>query len=278
MPSATTEQPSDHNLISIGIFAKVHLLDGTVVRKVPRSKSQEDAQPILREATIYTILGDHPRIAQCLSLGETDYVDVKYYPNGDLVAYFQKNNSSITSSLQLKWFQQIIEAVDKIHEHGVIHSDLAMRQFFVDDDLNARLGDFNSSQYPGQAALGYEKASHCLPRDYEESNTVISDLFALGSTLYELITGKALHSELYSVESEAVMRSSDPAVIMARIERGQRVDGRIEQLYSRQVFPDVSCIFGGDVIMGCWKGEFSSAKETLIRCNMLVKMLDTEMQ
>ncbi|KAI9837944.1 MAG: hypothetical protein M1837_002652 [Sclerophora amabilis] len=272
MPSATIEQPIDQNLISFGIFAKVHLLDGTVVRKVPRSNSQEDAQPILREATVYNTLGDHPRIAQCLSRGRTDYVDVKYYPNGDLVAYLQKHKSSITPGLRLKWFQQIIEAVDHIHEHGVIHSDMALRQFFLDDHLNARLGDFNSSQCPGQPALGFEKASHCLPRDYEEPNTITSDLFALGSTLYELVAGKAPYSDLYPVESEAVMRSDDAAVIAARIERHQQADSKIEALYIQQNFPDVSCVFGGDVILGCWKGEFSSAKVALVTYAAFIKM------
>lgn len=91
MPSVSTEQPTDQNLISIGIFAKIHFLDGKIVRKVPRSKSQVDAQPISREAIVYKILDRHHRIAQCLSQGRTDYVNVKYYPNGDLVAYLQKN-------------------------------------------------------------------------------------------------------------------------------------------------------------------------------------------
>ena len=103
--------------------------------------------------------------------------------------------------------------------HGMIHSDMALWQFFVDDNLNTRLGDFNSSQYPGQLALGFENALHCLPKDYEAPNTVMSDLFALGSTLYELIAGKTPYSKLYPVEPEVVMRSNDPTVIMARIER-----------------------------------------------------------
>ncbi len=270
MPSVSIEQPTDQNLISIGIFAKVHLLDGKIVRKVPRSTSQVDAQPISREAIVYKILGDHPRIAQCLSHGRTDYVDVKYYPNSDVAAYLQKNQSSIALGLRLKWFQQIFEAVDHIHVHCVIHSDMALRQFFIDDDLNTRLGDFNSSQYLGQPALGFEKASHFLPRDYEAPNTVTSDLFALGSTLYELMVGKTPYSELYPVEPEAVMRSNDPTVIMAQIERRRQADSKIEALYIQQIFPDVSCIFGGNVIMGCWREEFSSAKKALL---VSVKML-----
>lgn len=178
----------------------------------------------------FNILGDHPHIAQCLSQGSTNYVDVKYYSNGDLLAYLQKNQSSIAPDLQLKWFQQIIEAVDHIKVHGVIHSDKALRQYFVDHDLSTRLGDFNSSQYPGHPVLGFEKASHCLPRDYEELNTVMSDLFALGSALYELIAGMNHYNELYPVESEAVMRFDDPAVIMARIERRRQADSKIEVL------------------------------------------------
>ncbi|KAH2132619.1 hypothetical protein KXV68_000480, partial [Aspergillus fumigatus] len=111
----------------------------------------------------------------------TGYVNIKYYPLGDLATYVHENK--ITPDLQAKWFQQLLEAVVVIHSHNIIHSDLALRQFFVDDALNVRLGDFNSSQYPGHPALGYEKASHCLPRDYDMPNTIMSDLFALGSTL-----------------------------------------------------------------------------------------------
>jgi serine/threonine protein kinase len=82
-------------------------------------------------------------IREWLSRGRSDYIDIKYYRNGDLANYYQKN--SITTELQSKWFQQILEAVVVIHSHGVIHSDLALRQFFLDDELNLRLGDFNSS-------------------------------------------------------------------------------------------------------------------------------------
>lgn len=38
------------------------------------------------------------------------------------------------------------------------------------------------------------------------------------------MTGKAPYSELYPLESEAVMCASDPAVIMVRIERGRQAD------------------------------------------------------
>ncbi|OQD98414.1 hypothetical protein PENSOL_c009G00629 [Penicillium solitum] len=84
-----------------------------------------------------------------------------------------------------KWFKQILEAVVVIHSFGVIHSDLALRQFFV------HLGDFGSSQSPGYPALDYEKTSHCLPRDYELPNTESSDILLWGLPFYKLVAGKA---------------------------------------------------------------------------------------
>lgn len=99
-------------------------------------------QPTIREAMIYNTIGVHPRIAECISRGcdrsdRVEFVDIKFYRHGDLTSYCQKN--SITSELQSKWFQQILEAVVNIHSFGVIHSDLALRQFFIGDNLDLRL-------------------------------------------------------------------------------------------------------------------------------------------
>lgn len=255
------EQSSNQELLSIGIFAEVYLLDGKTIRKAPRSEKEEDTQPIVREATIYNILGDHPRIARCISQGRMNYVDIQYYSHGDLAKFRQERE--ISPGLQKKWFQQMIEAIVAIHHFDIIHSDLALRQFFIDDDYNLRLGDFNSSQYPGHPALGYEKATHCLPRDYGLPNTKISDLFALGSTLYEFVTGQVPYSELYPVEPKEVIQSSDPDTMIACVERQHLADTEVEKRYTDRVFPDVSNIFRGDIIQACWNGSISSAEEAL---------------
>ncbi len=62
-------------------------------------------------------------------------------------------------------------------------------------------------------------------------------LFALGSTLYELITGKEPYDRL-SHES-------------------------VENLFREGVFPGVDGLPLGDLIMGCWVERFRSAREVL---------------
>jgi len=214
-------------------------VDQKTIRKAPRSRSDEDILPISREATIYNIIGNHPQIAECLSGERTDLVEVKYYKQGDLAA-FTKNNK-ITNELTSRSFGQIIEAVAVIHHFGIIHSDLVLRQLFNDDDSNIRLGDFNSSQYPDHPALKYEKATHCLPRGYELANAVSSDLFALGSTLYELVTGYAPYSELYPKAEAFLPRDHDE--IRAQSGQQQIADFQVEQRYIKHDFPDVSRVF-----------------------------------
>ncbi|KAJ5456712.1 hypothetical protein N7530_011986 [Penicillium desertorum] len=216
------EQASNQKLLTISIFAEVYLVDGKTIRKAPRSHSEDDMESVIREATIYNMMDDHPRIAQCTSQGRTDL------------------------------------AVEVIHRYGVIHSDLALRQFFDDDELNIRLGDFNSSQYPEHPALGYEKATHCLPREYAQPNTVLSDLFALGSTLFELVTGKAPYAEFYPVEFRDIAPSH--IQILTRAQQRRAADAEVETRFRNVQFPDVSHVFQGDIILGCWSGIFSSAE------------------
>ena len=63
--------------------------------------------------------------------------------------------------------------------------------------------DFDASQYPKDPALVCEMASLCLPRDYTIPNSEKSDIFAMDSTLYELVVGK----EPYAI---AELWASDP--------------------------------------------------------------------
>ncbi|QRD91184.1 kinase-like domain-containing protein [Aspergillus flavus] len=85
--------------------------------------------------------------------------------------------------------QQGIEAVIFIHKKSVIHSDLSGRQFLVDKRCNARLSDFGGSSLQGSDAIARENAIHFLRRDKDAPNTVQSDIFAIGSTIYEILVG-----------------------------------------------------------------------------------------
>lgn len=241
-------EPS-HELLMVGIFAETYRI-GNIVKKVYRRfpnddiATEESIKATHNEASIYILLGDHPRIAKFLYTDPTKtYIELRYYSNGNLKSFIEKHRPYI--EVRKSWARQIVESAEYIHTMGVRHSDFRLEQWLLDETFNARLSDFNASGYDrnveigleGSEAIGAENASYFMPRDHAHDNTVESDLFALGSTLYELITGKAPY-EGRSFES-------------------------VENLFREGVFPGVDRLPLGDLIMGCWVKKFRSAKEML---------------
>jgi len=200
----------DHELLMLGIFVEIYRI-GNIVKKVYRKypnddgSTEESIKATHNEASIYRLLGSHPGIAECLYIDPAmTYVELKFYPDENLKRFSEAYSTHIEDSHRKRWARQMIEGVEYIHTMGVKHSDLRLEQWLLDDRLDARLSDFNASGYDsnvnlglkGSEAMGAEDASHFLPRDVALDNTIESDLFALGSTLFELMTGKAPYDHL----------------------------------------------------------------------------------
>ncbi|KIW86582.1 uncharacterized protein Z519_12813 [Cladophialophora bantiana CBS 173.52] len=89
---------------------------------------------------------------------------------------------------------RIFESLDDLR---VRHGDLRLEQWLL-DERNARLSDFNGSGFDAQPTLGLKRrsarglecSSHWLPRPDDVESSEQTDLFALGSSLYELIAGQ----------------------------------------------------------------------------------------
>lgn len=226
-------------------------LIGDIVRKtyvtssdVAITKANLDAAR--KEACVYSILGQHPLIAKCLSISSTkSYIDLKYCRVGSLRDYALSHRQNITDSQLKTWARQLVSSVAYIHSKGVRHADLRLDQWLLDEGLDAYLTDFNGSGFDAQPELGFERtlatgiesASHCLPRDFAQDSTVKTDLFALGSSLYELET------------------STTPYQGMD--------DADIEAHFAQRSFPSVEQLLLGKIIMGCWQSQYTSAEQIL---------------
>jgi len=241
----------NHELLMVGIFAETYRI-GNRVKKVYRKypddddATEESIKATHNEASIYILLGNHPRIATHLFIDASkSYIELEYYPWGNLKEFLKKHRPDIEDSSLKYWARQICESAEYIHTMGVRHSDFRLEQWLLDEMLNARLSDFNASGYDsnverglrGSEATGVENTSHFLPRDCAHDSTVESDLFALGSTLFELVTGKAPYD-------------------------GQPCES-IEAFFGKGIFPSVEKLLLGEIIKRCWTIEFSSAKEVL---------------
>jgi serine/threonine protein kinase len=228
----------------------VHKLSAKVVRKVPSDKAYYySVRACEIEAEIYIHLGKHRRVTRYLTSGD-GYIELRYEPNGDLESYLRTH--TVTDGFRYRVARQTIEAVDFVHRKGIIHSDLSARQFLVDRHLNVRIADFGGSSLHGSEAIVMENATHFLPRDDESPNTVQSDIFALGSTIYEILVGQ----KPYEGKS----------------------DEEVQQLFSNMLFPPLEIIKDTtwrSVIQRCWQCQYETTHEILRDISATLRTMHT---
>lgn len=246
----TISRDAQGQFISGGLTGIVELLDdGTVLKSpFPGAEIEKNILDIAKEAQIYHRIGPHERLVRMLGHSRDGLV-LEHMQNGDLKTYLQAQNS-IPMSLKLKWAYQITEAVSLLHNNGIIHCDIKPRNFLLDADLNIKIIDFSGSSLDGSKSTSGEGARFYLPRCWRDPSTVATDLFALGSTLYEVFQGTSPYEDV----------SSD----------------QVEVLFKKKEFPDVSAIPYGQIIMRCWLSQIESAEhvQALIREIVCSKLKD----
>ncbi|KAJ6109360.1 hypothetical protein N7486_001594 [Penicillium sp. IBT 16267x] len=229
---SSTRDAQGH-FLSGGITGIVELLDdGTALKSpFPDADIESHILDIAKEASIYRRIGPHKRLVRLLGHSRDGLV-LEYMENGDLKTYLQAHDS-ISVDIKLKWAYQVAEAVDLLHRNGVIHCDIKPRNFLLDATLDIKIIDFSGSSLDGSKPASGEGTRFFLPRHWRDQPTVTTDLFALGSTLYEIFQGTSPYEEIPSDE--------------------------VERLFTQKEFPTVSDILCGQIIKQCWLSRVDSA-------------------
>jgi eukaryotic-like serine/threonine-protein kinase len=91
---------------------------------------------------------------------------------------------------------QLCSAVYYAHQHGVIHRDIKPQNVFISADGTIKLGDFGIATFQNSAHITRSDvvvgSVHYLAPEISEGNpaTPQSDIYSLGITFFELITGR----------------------------------------------------------------------------------------
>lgn len=127
----------------------------------------------------------------------TSYYVMKYLSGGSLADKVQAG--PLTEKGALKVIDEVSDALDSIHSHGLLHLDIKPANILFDERDRAVLIDFGVSKYVDSqddttttsSLVGFSRGFAPL----EQVNATITsltpatDLYALGATLYNLVVG-----------------------------------------------------------------------------------------
>lgn len=154
----------------------------------------EDGTPL--EARISSKL-KHPNIVPIFDAGECSlgpYLIFEYV-EGEPLAQVLKSQGPLSIEAAVPQITAILDALSTAHAAEILHLDLSPRNILIDGDNAPRVMDFGLAQYVSIAREPKEFASGTLrymaPEHFQgEPLGPWTDVFALGSTFYEIVTGQ----------------------------------------------------------------------------------------
>lgn len=200
--------PGVSEIIGRGGECFIGVVDDFTVLKYPCIPGNQESIQI--EARLLEVLGSHPRIITSKGLTEHGLM-LQRASNGSLNDYIA-SQSFIPLETRLLWCKQAAQAISYIHRKHVIHCDINLRNFLLDKNLDLLLADFQGmlKSVDGKTlldGLSRECTKSYLPRVHGDYACVKTDLFALGSAIYFIMTGHEVFPELDSLEDEEEISS-----------------------------------------------------------------------
>ncbi|PFH56001.1 hypothetical protein XA68_17221 [Ophiocordyceps unilateralis] len=196
------ESIQDADFLGAGLSAWVYQLDA-----VAKCYSENDFDYRGREIAVYKRLTAPDTecpdtIVRFYGVLDGRVLLLQFARHGSIRQYYANPHPDTPLHTRLRWAEQITGAIIFLHSRGVFHGDLSCNNVFLDEGLNAKLGDFASSSIEGSPFEPLYEDGHFLPD--ESADPVTHEIFALGSVFYEIMTGSRPYDSITAIGSHEI--------------------------------------------------------------------------
>ena len=147
------------------------------------------------------LLGEHPHVVTVFDIGEEGgepYIVSQFMAGGDLRGLLNAApEGGLPLDRALRIADEVCQALEHVHAHGFVHRDLKPGNIWFTAEGTAKLGDFGVTMAFDQSRLtetGMVVGTVAYMAPEQALGTAVDarcDLYALGATLYEMVTGRA---------------------------------------------------------------------------------------
>ena len=193
------------NLLGTGGMAEVWYAENKIGKKaavkllLPKLCQDENVvSRFLTEAKVMVEL-NHPNIRQVYDYGDIDgrpAIVMEYLDGTDLKAKL-KRGQRFTQEELVKWWNQLVDALNYTHKKDIVHRDIKPGNIFVDSEGNVKLLDFGIAKVRDsisktQTGQKLGTLMYMSPEQVKDSKHIDyrTDVYSLAVTFVHLITGK----------------------------------------------------------------------------------------
>lgn len=225
----------------MGVIYRAHQprLNRTVAVKVVHAASLAGEEAIRRFHSEVRVAGrlNHPHIVRVFDVGVLDgcpCYSMEYLPHGSLAKRIHELNRNPSKAVDL--IIKVAKAVYFAHQHGFLHRDLKPGNILLDGDFTPHVADFglakqldsDSNITMSGSVLGspsYMSPEQASGKTHELS--VATDIYSIGTILYEALTGKPPFTAPTALETIRRVVEEDPS---APSSLAQRIDKDLETI------------------------------------------------
>ena len=226
------DTPPIETLIGGGVSGVVYALDNDTVLKTATGL-HESMQDLEVEHRIYERHGLHLRILRCIRVDSRGLILERLVcPLRRRLRDLHQKGDVPSDETIMKWAAQIIDALGYVHSKEVLQADIGCHNILLDKNDDLKLCDFGGSSIDGEkSTICYEKRSQ---HPSIQGPNVATEIFALGTTLFEMSTAEPPYPRMNSAT------------------------GEIQRLYASGTFPNVEHLMLGTIIKKCWRGSYEN--------------------
>jgi serine/threonine-protein kinase len=227
-----------------GGFGTVYLAEDTwidkkVAIKVPHRQGVDFGE-LLREPRLLASLS-HPNIVSITTAEKQSnifFIVMEYVP-GETLENVIALKGPVELPLALDYTCQICNAMDHAHRHGVLHRDLRPANVLVSETHVVKVADFGTSRFLEIAAHGTTiigSPPYMAPEQFHGKAVFASDVYSLGVTMYQMLTGVLPYDTPSPADVERLMRGD---LVAPPRSKNRAIPGEINDIVLKAMAPDI---------------------------------------
>jgi serine/threonine-protein kinase len=228
-----------------GGFGAVYLaqdtwIDKKVAIKVPHRQNLDFGE-LLREPRLLASL-NHPNIVSVITAEklENTFFIVMEYVQGESLETMIVREGTLDLRQALDFTCQICNGVDYAHTQGVIHRDLRPANMLVAESGLVKVADFGTSRFLEIAAEGTTvigSPPYMAPEQFEGRAVFSSDIYSLGVSMYQMLTGVLPYNTPLPKDLDKLMRGE---LVTPPHERNPRIPRAVSAVVLRAMAPHIT--------------------------------------